>query len=66
MLVEFILELFEKVIMVVGFAAISAAVLFCVYCLFFAWFAVAWWYLPLGLFIVALLWAVIDFIEDYW
>lgn len=64
MLVDFILELCEKVIIVVGLAALAAAVIFCIYCLFFAWFAVAWWYLPLGLFLAAVIWAVIDFIED--
>ena len=63
-MLDFMAVLLEKVILVGCLAALLAAVLFCVYCLFFAWFAVAWWYLPLGLFLAAVIWAVIDFIED--
>lgn len=63
---DFMAVLLEKIILVVCIIFFFAAVLLCGYCLFWAWIEVAWWYLPLGLFIAALLWAVIDFIEDYW
>lgn len=66
MLVEFLEMLLEKAILVLCIIAFLGAVVFSIYCLFWAWIEVAWWYLPLGLFIVALLWAVMDFIEDYW